>query len=189
MLYKQADKDVKFVQFIADDFIFARPDFVSEILEYSDQYKITGEIGMGRTPSGDYQCPVGSRGYCPAFSSKVLDALACTSGPHCNADGIATALGENLRADYGYEIMFKPGASHYYYRTDCQTSRHDGSNVFGLLTSPTECPSTKGFHEVWWKILTDCVYRAKLCDEIGEMQDLCHIHALVQEDKINQEEL
>tara|TARA_R110002020_G_scaffold55309_1_gene153536 strand:+ start:18958 stop:19755 length:798 start_codon:yes stop_codon:yes gene_type:complete len=172
ILYRLADENVKFVQLIADDFVFTRPNFVSEILEYSDQYKLTGEEGMGT-----YQNPEGAHGYCPAFSTKIIDALAGTSGPHCNADGIATALGDTLRSRYGYEIMFKPGTTNYYTRTDCITSRHDGNDLLGkLLSVHPRSAHVKGCDETFWPMLCELVYRAKLCDDLGGLEALIKIH-------------
>ena len=163
ILYKFADKRCKFVQFIADDFVFTRPNFVSEILEYSDKYVITGQPGMTH-----FQQPPGTHGYCPAFSAKVIDALSCTTGPHSNGDGVVCGIADALREKYDYEIMFSPGGKPgYYLRTDCETSSHDSTDYFTALTGPTSDESLKGNWRDYWNI-----FRSMIVDSIGGISNL-----------------
>jgi hypothetical protein len=99
VLYNHVREDCQFVQVIADDFIFTRPNFVEEILQYSGQYVIIGEKGMG-----DHVPPAGSGGYAPCFSTKIIDATS-GFGSHCNSDGFAFGLAEELEKRYGYQVV------------------------------------------------------------------------------------
>ena len=168
ILYKFASKDCKFVQFIADDFIFTRPNFVTEILERSDEYVMTGENGLTH-----HECIEGTAGYCPAFSSKLIDALSCTVGPQSNADGVAFEIADSLRERYNYEIMFAPGNNPCYYtRTDCITSAHDPEDTFTKMTFPHGNTDQKGHWKDYFRILADNVMRAMLVEKNGGLEKL-----------------
>ena len=168
ILYNYVRKDCKFVQLIADDFLFTRQGFVSEILEHSDTYKITGSPGMT-----DFNCPPGTHGYCPAFSTKVIDALGGITGPHCNADGVACCLAEKLRENYDYEIMFSPGnGTNYYIRTDTITSRYVPSDIYASMTYPPSSPELKGFYNDYWSRASESVARSMYTDQLGGVLEL-----------------
>ena len=181
-LYKRVDKNCKFVQFISDDFIFCRPDFVSQILEFSDRYKITGEPGLPpiANPGADIMM-----GYAPAFSTKVLDALSYTTGPSCNIDGLGWMLAEEMRKLIGYELMFSPGALDesssadiYYKRTDISSSGLVRSDLFFQMTEPESAgDSKKGYAPTFWATLAKNVAISMLSEDIGDIQDLVWVAA------------
>jgi hypothetical protein len=117
VLYNLTSPNCEFVQVIADDFVFTRPNFVSEILEYSGKYVIIGEEGITH-----HVPPSGSGGYAPCFSTKIIDATS-GFGCHCNSDGFAFGLADELTSRYTYNPIVD--FELYYARLDPASTQDD----------------------------------------------------------------
>ena len=118
-LYNHVREDCQFVQIIADDFVFTRPNFVSEILSHRGRYGIIGEAGAA---TSEGKCPEGSGGYAPCFSTKIINAMG-GMGPSCNADGLAYAILDVLKKEYNYSALIDFPL--YYQRTDFSTTENN----------------------------------------------------------------
>ena len=89
----------KFLQVIADDFIFTEDGFISQMYQYADRYGIIGQNGITHDLP-----PNGSGGYAPCFTKKFIDATG-GFGSHCNSDGFAFGVTDYLKKNYGYDPM------------------------------------------------------------------------------------
>jgi hypothetical protein len=124
VLYNHVREDCQFVQVIADDFLFTRPNFVEEILQYSGEYIIIGENGITH-----HIPPAGSGGYAPCFSTKIIDATS-GFGSHCNSDGFAFGLADELEKLYGYEVIVDFPL--YYARLDPESTQDPNCRFINL---------------------------------------------------------
>lgn len=104
-LYKYKNENTKWIQVIADDFLFTRNNFITDILSINTDYLILGSD----------KCNDLCHGTAPCFSRKLCDALAGSFGCHSNSDGFAFGLGEIMQKKYNINIIsdIKP----YYIRT------------------------------------------------------------------------
>ena len=93
LLYGYIDPKVTWIQVIADDFVFTRPNFVTEILESENNYNY---IGVEDEPV--------TRSIAPCFSRTLLDACCGYFGPQPNADGFSTALRQIMLKKYDIDI-------------------------------------------------------------------------------------
>jgi hypothetical protein len=186
-LYKYVDPACKFVQLGADDFVFNRDNFVTEILEHSDTYKIAGAPGGGgyKFLGERHWIPVGTEGYMPAFSTKILDSWSGYTGPHAESDGVAKDVASYLRDEYNYEVMFAPGGKECYYKRNeaRDRTRPDGAvynnTPFAWLSRPGSKPDLYSHpftprigDEDMWRLLGDSIMRAILVDSIGGIKSL-----------------
>jgi len=122
-LYRFKNPNSNWIQVIADDFIFTRPGFVTEILNISDNYNIIGTSNMATMEL--------CRGLAPCFSRKFLDACCGLFGPHSNSDDFSTYIDTEFfnRFNIKLGIDIDP----YYWRVDLETSE-DVHNKFNLMT-------------------------------------------------------
>ena len=196
-LYKYVDPSCKFVQLGADDFVFNRSNFVTEILEHSDTYKMVGAPGGGGSVflEARHWIPHGTQGYMPAFSTKILDSWSGYTGPHAESDGVAKDVASYLRDEYGYEVMFAPGGNECYYVRQETRSRHraDGepsqNTAFLRASRPSGAPMHTSLglglarladspkeHSIW-KLLGDNIMKSMCIDSMdGNLKEIYELH-------------
>tara|TARA_R110001583_G_scaffold187345_2_gene348625 strand:- start:5674 stop:6426 length:753 start_codon:yes stop_codon:yes gene_type:complete len=104
LLYGYIDPSSKWIQIIADDFVFSRPRFVTDILNTDDNFTFIGKEGF----------PV-TRSIAPCFSRKLLDACCGYFGTQPNGDGFSSGIRETLIEKYGIDVGLD--IPYYYIRT------------------------------------------------------------------------
>jgi hypothetical protein len=93
LLYGYLNPDSKWIQIIADDFVFTRPGFVTDILNTDDNFTFIGKETQ----------PV-VRSIAPCFSRKFLDACCGYFGPQPNADGFSTQVNNIMKSKYNTDL-------------------------------------------------------------------------------------
>jgi hypothetical protein len=121
-LYKYKNPNCTWIQVIADDFIYTRPGFVTEILNIPDNYNYIGTEAFVSPKT---------QGTAPCFSRKLMDACCGDFGPQPNSDGFATGLNEIMNQKYNINLGLD--IEPYYYRVSCNTSENWDSS-FNKMT-------------------------------------------------------
>ena len=188
-LYKYVNPACQFVQFGADDFVFTRNNFVSEILDHRGDYKIAGAPGGGgyKFLEDRHWIPLESEGYMPAFSTKILDSWSGYTGPHAESDGVAKDVASYLRDKYNYEVMFAPGGNETYYRRNeiRDRTRPDGAvynnTPFAWLSRPDGASDLTGQdsykprigNKQMWQMLGDNIIKSMCIDSMdGSLKEI-----------------
>ena len=122
-LYKYKNPLSAWIQVMADDFIFTRSNFITEILNIQSKYQILG------TKLTEKLC----HGCAPCFSRSVADSLCGMFGGNANADGFVFFLEKILKKEYNINnlvIDIEP----YYQRTQCGHTGENKSDPFNKMT-------------------------------------------------------
>jgi|TARA_R110002020_G_scaffold210252_4_gene416244 hypothetical protein len=111
LLYGYINDKSSWIHVMADDFIFTRPGFVTDILNTDDNFTFIGKEAF----------PV-VRSIAPCFSRKLLDACCGYFGSQPNADGFSSGIRETLIQKYNIDIGTDID---YYYIRNSFTSGED----------------------------------------------------------------
>lgn len=133
VLYKFIREDCKMVQIFADDFVFVRDRFVSDILNFRDTYSIISDSSVHDWPPTEEWGPSvgGAGGYAPCFSTRIIDAISGTFGPHCNSDGFAEELRKHLILEGDFDPFVDIAG---YYRRVMRPSTQDKDDPHDKLS-------------------------------------------------------
>tara|TARA_R110002110_G_scaffold200259_3_gene410987 strand:- start:3273 stop:4028 length:756 start_codon:yes stop_codon:yes gene_type:complete len=115
LLYGYIHRDSKWIHVIADDFIFTRSGFVSDILNTDNHFTFIGKETFPVTQS-----------IAPCFSRKFLDACCGYFGTQPNADGFSSGINESFIQKYGIDLGINIPT--YYVRTGQASTENWESN-------------------------------------------------------------